>query len=451
MSFSHLWGLEILVCRGPRIALPLARRAEARGVSLRERSMVAMRRSPPNLYGWLVVAVSFAALSLVFSARSSLGLAMPVWEQDLGWSRATVSLGGAAALVTMSLVAPLAGNLVDRFGPRALLALGLAAAGCGMTAVAGMRHYWEFVAAFSLLGGIGFGTVATHVVATAIARYFSSRRGLATGVATAGSTAGQLIVVPVLALVLAAIGWRASFLALGVAALVLAPVAWWLLRPREDGAPRQAHAPAAQPLGARIGVLLRSPVFYALFGSFTICGFTTSGVIETHLLPYAAACGFPPLPSATAYGVLSGVNMLGMVLAGYLSDRVNRPLLLGAIYILRGLSFLLLMRIAGDLPLLFLFAVMFGLFDYSTVPVTASLVASHLGLRIMGLTMGILSAGHAAGAAVGALLGGVFYDLFARYEAVWIASIGLAVVAGFMVFTIREGRDTGAVPLATPA
>ena len=405
----------------------------------------------PNLYGWLVVAVSFAALSLVFSARSSLGLAMPVWEQELGWSRGTVSLGGAVALMTMSLVAPIAGNLVDRFGPRSLLAFGLVAAGCGMAAVAGMGQVWQFIAAFSLVGGIGFGMVANHVVATAIPRYFSERRGLATGIATAGSTAGQLLVVPLLAVILASVGWRVSFLALGVATLALAPVAWLLLRPRGEPALRQARAAPAEPLGARLGALMRSPVFYALFGSFTICGFTTSGVIETHLLPYAAACGFPPLPSATAYGLLSGVNMLGMVLAGYLSDRVNRPLLLGAIYILRGLSFLLLMQIAGDLPLLFVFAVLFGLFDYSTVPVTASLVASHLGLRIMGLTMGILSAGHAAGAAVGALLGGVLYDLFARYEAIWVASVVLAVLAGFMAFAIREGRGADAVPLASPA
>ncbi len=409
------------------------------------------RLRAPSLYGWLVVAVSFAALSLAFSARSALGLAMPVWEQELGWSRSTVSLGGAIALVTVGLVAPVAGNLVDRFGPRALLALGLVAVGGGMTAVAGMQEVWQFIAAFSLLGGIGFGVIANHVVATAVARHFSERRGLATGIATAGSTAGQLLVVPLLALVLAAIGWRISFLALGVSALALAPVAWRLLRPRGESALRHARATAIEPLGTRLGLLLKSPVFYALFGSFTICGFTTAGVIETHLLPYAAACGFPPLPSATAYGVLSGVNMLGMVLAGHLSDRVNRPLLLGAIYILRGLSFLLLMQIAGDLPLLFVFAVLFGLFDYSTVPVTASLVASHLGLRIMGLTMGILSAGHAAGAAVGALLGGVLYDLFARYETIWIASVVLAALAGFMAFTIREGRGADAVPIASPA
>src|SRR3546814_5863423 len=82
-------------------------------------------------------------------------------------------------------------------------------------------------------------------------------------------------------------------------------------------------------------LLARSPAFHAIFWSYTICGFTTSGVIETHLMPYAALCGFPPVPSATAYGLLSGVNLIGMIVAGWLSDRVHRPRLLAAIYLIR--------------------------------------------------------------------------------------------------------------------
>jgi MFS family permease len=172
-------------------------------------------------------------------------------------------------------------------------------------------------------------------------------------------------------------------------------------------------------------------------------------VIEVHLLPYAAACGFPPLESATAYGVLSAVNLGGMVLAGWLADRMHRPLLLGGIYVLRGFAFLVLIWAARDIQLLFLFAVLFGLFDYATVPVTASLAASHIGLRTMGLTMGLLSAGHSLGAALGAYVAGWLYDLFAQYVWVWIAALGLAMLAGFLSFAITETRRPPA--LAVPA
>lgn len=401
-----------------------------------------------RLAPWLLVAVAFLALALAFSARSALGLAMPVWERELGWPRSFVSFGGALALVVMAVVAPVAGNLVDRYGPRLLLAVGTAVVGLGMALVAGMEGRWLFLVGFSGVAGLGFGMVATHVVATAVARLFERHRGLAIGIATSGATAGQLAVVPLLALLLQWAHWRWSFLALAVGCLALLPCVLLVLR---SGRPTTAAGrdEAPEPLRQRLAFLLRSPVFHVLFWSFAICGFTTTGVIETHLLPYAAACGFPPLPSATAYGVLSAVNLAGMVAAGWLTDRVNRPLLLAAIYIARGLSFIVLLYVASDIRLLFVFAVIFGIFDYSTVPPTASLVASHLGLRVMGLAMGLISAGHSLGGAVGAFLGGWLFDLFARYDWVWLLSIVLALLAGLLVLLLREAG--GLRVLARPA
>jgi predicted MFS family arabinose efflux permease len=168
-----------------------------------------------------------------------------------------------------------------------------------------------------------------------------------------------------------------------------------------------------------------------------ICGFTTFGVIETHFLPYAALCGFAPTTAANAFGVLSFFNLLGVVLAGWLSDRVNRPLLLAAIYGLRAITFLLLMNIGADPGLLFLFAILFGLFDYATVPVVASLVASHLGLRVMGLAIGLIALGHQVGSAFGALGGGVVFDLYNSYAGIWLLSLALALGAGAMSTAIR--------------
>jgi MFS family permease len=185
--------------------------------------------------------------------------------------------------------------------------------------------------------------------------------------------------------------------------------------------------------------------------SYVICGFTTSGIVEVHLLPYAAACGFPPLESAYAYGLLSAINLAGMVLSGWLTDRMHRPLLLGSIYVLRALSFIVLIWASHNIALLFLFAVLFGMFDYSTVPVTASLAASNLGLRVMGLTMGLLSAGHALGAAVGAQLAGVLFDMYAQYLWVWIAAIALALFAGVLSFSIREDRRPASPELGEAA
>lgn len=394
--------------------------------------------SQPSLLPWLVVGFGFLALALAFSARATLGLVMPIWTQELGWSRSFISGAAATALLVMAAVAPFAGSFIDRHGVRLTLALGLALVGGGCLLVSATSNALVFLIAFSGLSAIGFGVVATHVVSTAIARLFDRNRGLATGIATSGATGGQFLIVPLVAVVLATFSWRWSFLAIGIGCFALIPLLWWTLAEKQDSVASPTDRMAASSLSADVSSIIRKPAFHILFWSFLLCGYTTAGVIETHFLPYASFCGFGPVPSAAAYGTLSAVNMLGMIGAGWLTDRMNRVVLLGSIYLLRGLTFILLMNVGASYEMLMVFAVLFGAVDYATVPVTASLVASHLGLRVMGLSMGLISAGHSIGAAAGAFMGGYLFDLTLQYDWVWLSSIALAVGAGVMVFLLRD-------------
>ena len=392
---------------------------------------------------WFTVGLGFVALAIAFSARATLSLMMTTWIRELGWSRGLISGIAAMALVVMAAITPLAGRLVDLQGPRNVLAAGLALVAAGCFLLASTSSAWVFVIAFAVVAAIGFGLIATHVVATAVERRFEHDKGLAMGIATSGSTGGQFVILPVIAYVLAVSSWRWSFLLLGLASIaVLAGV----LRLLPGSAPLAAAAsPAPAPrttLTQDLRLIAGKPAFHILLWSYVLCGYATTGTVETHFLPYAAFCGFAPLTSATAYGVLSAVNLGGMVLAGWLTDRMNRPLLLGAIYILRGLAFLLLTHTTGSTELLFLFAAVFGLVDYSTWPVTASLAASHIGTRVMGLSLGLILTGHSIGAALGAYLGGYLFDLSARYEWVWLSSVGLSVLAGALVLGLSNRPKT---------
>jgi MFS family permease len=399
-----------------------------------------VKHTSKSILQWAVVVFGFLALALAFSARATLGLVMPIWSQDLGWSRSFVSGSAAMALLVMAVVAPFAGRLVDRHGVRAALTLGLSFVAVGCLIVSATSKAYVFVFAFSGVSALGFGIVATHVISTAVARLFDQDRGLATGIATSGATGGQFLIVPFIAAVLTVLSWRWSFLAIGIGCLALVPLLWWTLATTERDEARAAPDQAESSLKADLGAIVQKPTFLVLFWSFAFCGYTTAGVIETHFLPYASFCGFGPVPSAAAYGALSAVNMLGMIGAGWLTDRMNRVVLLGSIYILRGVTFLILMNVGASYETLVVFAVLFGAVDYATVPVTASLVASHIGLRVMGLAMGMISAGHSLGAALGAWSGGYIFDLTMRYDWVWTISIGLAVGAGLMVFLLRDDR-----------
>lgn len=394
---------------------------------------------------WFVVWLGFAALALAYSIRALLGLAMPVWDEAGLWSPGWSSAAGSVALLCMGISAPVLGVLLGRFGLRGICISGLLLLTAACIVIALNEHPWIFMLAFGFAGGIAFGILSTNVIATAVAWSFQARRGLATGIATAGATAGQFLFVPLAAAVLTQVDWRWSFATLALGCALLLVPAWRLpsapLQPRDEP---HAHRPT---LPEDLVFLIRSRPFHLLFWSFTICGYTTSGVIETHLLPYAGYCGIPPVPSATAYGVLSAVNFLGMIAAGWMADRCDRVRVLAAIYFVRALAFVLLMQIGASVEILLVFAVAFGAVDYSTVPLTISLAASHLGLRRLGIVIGLVSMGHQMGGALGALFGGMAFDLLRDYALVWQGSAVLAALAAVMVLGLgRDDRHSETAP-----
>lgn len=395
---------------------------------------------------WVVVAIGFLALALSYSVRAGASLMMPIWDEQLGWSRSYVSGCIAVALIIMAVLAPVAGRLVDRHGPRGTLVAGLVALAIGCLVIALAESAFVFAFAFAGIAAVGFGIVATHIMPAAIEQSFDRNTGFLSGLATSGSSGGQLLIVPLLAVLLESTDWRTSFAALGFASLLCAFWAWRSLpSSKSSHADAARHATRQSGLTADVVMILRNPAFQILFWSYAICGYTTTGVIETHFLPYAAFCGFGPVPSATAYGVLSALNLVGMIFVGWLTDRMNRPLLLGSIYLIRALTFVVLINVGADIEVLFAFAAFYGFVDYSTVPVTASLIASHIGVRVMGLAFGIISAGHQIGAAIGAYLGGYLFEAYARYAEVWWSSVALAALAGMMVFLLRDKAPRPAV------
>ena len=253
--------------------------------------------------------------------------------------------------------------------------------------------------------------------------------------ALAGGSGGQLLVMPLLGVLLVAVGWRSTYLVFGAVILALAPLAWLLFRHRPPFTP-----PALNVMGDgfadRLRGLIRDRTFLLLLACFFLCGLTTTGVVDVHFLSYAATCGFPPVQSTLAYGVLGVGNLLGLILFGWLADKTHAPFLLAAMFTLRAALFVVLMNVAGDLPLLVVFAAIFGLINYATLPVVANIVANTIGVRIMGLTLGLLFGGHSLGGAAGAFLGGYLYDLFATYRFVWVVALGLALLAAALALMI---------------
>lgn len=391
---------------------------------------------------WSAVALTFIALGLIFALRNTLGLLMPEWEVNPGWSRTLVSTGGAVLLMIMAISGPIAGNLLDRWGPRPVYVVGLLLVAGAAVFAAQISAAWAFIAIFCVVYGLGSGALNLPTASATMAVLFERRRGLVTGIALAGASGGQLLLMPLLAVSIGSMGWRNTYMIVGAAMVLLAIAAAVLLRdmPRaqQGSADAVMEGRGLGHLTKRLGFLFTNRAFLLMLAAFTLCGFTTAGVVDVHFLPYAAACGFPPLESTTAYGVLGVANMIGVVLFGWLADRTSPRLLLASMFFVRAGSFVILMNITGDWSLLIIFAVLFGLLNFATLPVLAAIVVQHLGVRIMGLSLGLLFGGHSLGAAGGALMGGWLFDLFARYDWVWNVAFVLAILAG--ILTLMIGR-----------
>ena len=394
-------------------------------------------------YAWVVVGVLFFAQAVGLGVRGTIGLLVNPWEGEFGWSRAAVSFTASLGFVVYGLAQALSGRWADRSGPRTIFAASIALLGAATAAVSSIVTLWQAYLIFGVMIMLGIGGASSPASAVAVARWFTARRGLALGVVGAGSAAGQFVLVPVMAALVGAIGWRAAFLWLGVAILVVAlPIILFLLR---DDPERSAVHDGAS--AARTG----SPMTFAevachanfwwLALSFFACGVTATGLIDTHFIPYAQDHHVSTVTAATAFGVLSLVNMIFTALSGAASDRLGYTRLLGWVYAGRAVTLVFLV-FARDPASLFVFAVAFGIVDFSTVAPTTVLATTIFGRNSAGTVFGLVALSHQLGSALGSYAGGLVHDLTGSYTAFLVAGAALSGVAAFMAWAISETPAT---------
>jgi MFS family permease len=215
-----------------------------------------------------------------------------------------------------------------------------------------------------------------------------------------------------------------------------------------DKASGSASAAAAEPSTGVLGALRTSP-FWLLAGSYFVCGYSTSGLVDTHVVPYAIEHGVPNMAAASALGLMGAVNTLGAIAAGYVADRYGRRNPLAITYLVRGLALLWLLTVS-DAASLHVFAVVFGLSYIATVPPTTALTADIFGRKSVASIFGWIFLAHQIGAAVGSLLGGIVYELMGNYAPAFLSGAVLCFAASAMVLAIRAApRPATALPAAT--
>ncbi|TYC07102.1 MFS transporter [Micromonospora sp. WP24] len=410
---------------------------------------------------WLVAVVAFVALVGAAGFRATPSVLLHPLHAEFGWPLATISAAVSVNLLLYGLTAPFAAALMERFGIRRVVAVALllVTAGSGLTVF--MTASWQLVLCWGVLVGLGTGSMALAFAATVTGRWFVKHRGLVTGVLTAGGAAGQLVFLPLLAMLVRDHGWRVAALVVAGAALAVVPLVVWLLRehPADLGMPAYGATevtpppPATGGAAARaVGALaqsVRTRPFWLLAGGFAICGATTNGLVGTHFVPAAHDHGMSETTAASLLALVGLFDIVGTIASGWLTDRVDSRVLLGVYYALRGVSLLLLPSLFGGStePSMLVFIVFYGLDWVATVPPTVALCREYFGAAAP-VVFGWVFASHQLGAALAASAAGLVRDRLGEYTAAWYVAGALAIGAAGLSLSLRR-RPRGVVP--TPA
>ncbi len=414
---------------------------------------------------WWVAGVAFVALVASAGFRATPGVLILPLQEEFGWSTATVSLAVSVNLLLFGLTAPFAAALMEQFGMRRVVATALCvvAAGSGLTIF--MTASWQLVLCWGVLVGLGTGSMALVFAATVANRWFTRSRGLVTGILTAGSATGQLVFLPLVAVLAERSGWRTAALVVAGAALAVVPLVLLLLadRPADVGLEPYGGAdlvaPAPPPAGgaavAAVTALrgaARTPAFWLLAGGFAICGASTNGLVATHFVPAAHDHGMGTTTAAGLLALVGVFDVVGTIASGWLTDRVDSRLLLAWYYALRGLSLFALPFLFAAVPhaTMLLFIVFYGLDWVATVPPTVALCRERFGAD-GGIVFGWVFASHQVGAALAASAAGVVRSTTGSYDAAWLGAGALCLVAAGLSVSVRARATVAESPGATRA
>jgi predicted MFS family arabinose efflux permease len=403
-------------------------------------------------YALAVTAVIFAALLAAAGLRSTPGVLMVPWEHAFGWSRGTISFAAATGIFLFGFTGPFAAAAMQRFGIRATVMTALAMMAVSSSASLFMTQSWQLVLSWGVVSGIGSGCITNVLSAVIVNRWFLKHRGLVMGLFAASTSTGTLVFIPALTALSEWGGWQPVVMAVAAAMVLLIPVVFFALpeRPGDIGeVPFGAdpdHPPEERSTGnplktafSALGEGVKNRDFWLLSGTFFVCGFTTNGLVGTHMIALCSDHGMLATAAGALLAIMGLFDLIGTTASGWLTDRVDPKKLLFVYYGFRGLSLIYLPFANFTFMGLSLFAVFYGLDWIATVPPTIAIATRVFGPKKAPILFGWISASHQVGAASAAFLAGFTRTLTGSYFDAFFTAGAVAVVAAF--FCLLIGRD----------
>jgi MFS family permease len=393
-------------------------------------------------YAWMRLAVSLLLMTIGGSGMYAVTVVLPRIQQDFGVARADASLPYTLTMIGFGLGGVLMGRLADRFG--VLVPVGLGAIGLGLGFIgAGLApNLWLFCAAQGLLIGL-FGTSATFAPLVAdTSQWFDRRRGMALAICMSGNYMAGAVWPPVMQHFIDSVGWRQTYVGMGVfCGVTMLPLALVLRRRpplAERGNPVRpeiVEGPGGmRPMGMNPGTV------QALLCVAGVACCVAMSMPQVHIVAYCSDLGFGAARGAEMLALMLGLGVVSRLVSGWISDRIGglRTLLLGSV--LQGIALLLFLPFDGLVPL-YVVSGMFGLFQGGIVPAYALIVREHFSPKEAGARVGTVLMATLFGMALGGWMSGAVFDLTGSYRAAFVNGIGWNLLnVSIVLFLLYRAR-----------
>lgn len=395
-------------------------------------------------FGWNIVAVCAVLTLLTVGTRLGIGPFVKPILNDLGMDRTALSVIIAISMLVYGIGMPLAGRLLDWFGTRTVLLIGV-----GLVVLSIIWTYFShdvlnFAIAYGGLLSLGLSFTSPVTVTPVVSRWFTQQRGKALFYLATGSMAGIAIMTPIFTMFITLVGWRNTLLLLaGIFIIIAVPSVIFVIRdevpeggdalPRNRGGSSRTKGQEPVVLSRWTEALRTRPFWQVAFGLF-VCGFSMN-LLGSHGVPMLTDHHFSNVTASFGVGIIGIVAVMSTVFLGSVADRIPRQNMLGLIYFVRGLGFLGLVLVIAPWQL-YLVAVIGGLVWAGSSALSSAILGDIYGVRWLGILYGWAYFIHQIGGAIGSFLGGWSYEHFGTHLVAYGITTVLLILASVVSLQI---------------
>ncbi|HTY81232.1 MAG TPA: MFS transporter [Dehalococcoidales bacterium] len=390
-------------------------------------------------YGYTIVGACFLIMTLAYGAQNAFGVFFKPMAKDFGWDRAETSGPFALYVVLSGLLGIFSGRLSDRFGSRKVVSAGGVILGAGYLLMSLIGNLWQLYVFYGILVAVGLSAIYIPLV-TMIAKWFTARRGLMSGIGISGIGFGIAVVPSLASQLVVRYQWRVPLLVIGGIIFIFIPLLAQLLKnaPETAAEPIQPENHAGRELkineGFSLPEALKTAQFWMIFVAWFFYGFFYQ-IGMVHIVPHATDLGMSAIAAATILTTIGLIGTAGRISQGFISDRLGIKNTVIGSYALMGLAYIGLAT-SHAIVMLYVFAVIFGaLFGIGILLIP--MVAEYFGFKALGVISGILIFSNSVGGAVGPPVAGVIYDARGSYSPAFLLCAATGLAAGLIILLIK--------------